>query len=284
MKEGIFDGISNADYHADKETYSSSLIKLMHTPALAKHAMNEPHEQKEVYRIGTAIHIKVLEPELFTKQFFTGINVPRRGKDNLTEWADFFAIRGGYNIVDNFTAAEWYGEFEKQTGMSILTPDEIEFINLMAESVSNNKIAFNLLKDGKSEQSIYWTDEETGLNLRVRPDYLGASISDLKSTKSAYAPFFAKSAYDLGYHISQAMYQDGIEKVTGEYKDFKFICVEKKEPYLCAVHSFNNESIAFAEKKYREYLRKLASCIDLDYWQGYENKNNLSLPAYLLKD
>ena len=282
VKTGIHDNISNADYHADKDSYSSSIIKFMHTPALAKYTIDNPPEYKDVFRIGTAIHTKILEPHLFDDAYFTGISVPRRGAANLSEWDEFFAKHGAFDITQ-LKAADWYAEFEKQTGKSILTPDELKQINDMAKSVKSNDIAVELLSSGKSEQSIYWQDEETGLNLRVRPDYLGNSISDLKSVKSAYAPFFAKSAYDLGYHISNAMYQDGVNQVTGEDKPFYFICVEKKPPYLCAVHQFNIESTKEAEKHYRSYLTKLKSCLEFDYWEGYDNEMSLSLPAYCFK-
>ena len=283
MDKGIYDNISNSDYHADKGSYSSSVVKLLGTPAKAKHYMTSPPENKDCFRIGSAIHEYVLEKDVFDTHYFTGISAPRRGKDNLSEWDEFFASHGAYDIT-GLKAADWYPEFEKQTGKSILTPDELQEIKDMAESVKNNPEAVELLSGGKAEQSVYWTDKETGLNLRVRPDFMNHVISDLKSVKSAYAPFFAKSAYDLGYHISQVMYQDGVEQVTGIHKKFKFICVEKSAPYLTAVHSFNEDSVNYAQKKYREYLNLLASCLEFDSWKGYESNSELSLPRYLLGD
>ena len=283
MDNGIYDNISNEKYHTDKKSYSSSLVKLMHTPALAKYYMTNPLEYKDVYRIGTAIHTYVLEPDKFNDNYFTGISAPRRGAANLSEWDEFFASHNAYDITQ-LKAADWFQEFEKQTGKSILTSDELQQIIAMSKSVQSNDRAVELLHGGKAEQSIYWTDEETGLKLRVRPDYLGDEISDLKSVKSAYAPFFAKSAYDLGYHISQAMYQDGVNSITHEDKPFNFICVEKQPPYLCAVHAFDRESSEEASRQYRNYVTKLASCIEFDYWEGLKDDSEMSLPAYGFKN
>ncbi len=284
-KHGIFPDISNTDYHADKESYSSSLIKKMDIPAMAKHTMNNPSEYKDCYRIGTAIHTFLLEPHLFEKEFFTGISCAKRSKDNRNEWASFFIDKGadGYGITA-LPAAEWYAEFQKQTGRSILSPDEIQSIKGMAESVGKNPRAMELLTNGEAEQSIYWTDKETGLNLRVRPDFLNHCCSDLKSVQSAKPQFFAKKAFDLGYHISQAMYQDGILQVTGEFKEFKFICVEKTGPYLNAVHAFNEESAEEGYKQYRSYLNKLAECLNSGKWPGVEGNEDMSLPHYAFKE
>lgn len=284
-KIGIFPNISNADYHGDKDTYSSSFIKKMDIPANGEYYLKAPPEYKDCYRIGTAIHTYLLEPELFDKQFFTGIKCAKRSADEKAEWASFFIDKGADGFaITQLKAADWYGEFQKQTGVSILTPDELQGIKDMAESVGKNPQAMKLLIGGESEQSIYWVDEETGLNLRVRPDFMNNKLSDLKSVQSAHPPFFAKKAYDLGYHISQAMYQDGAMQVTGEFKEFKFICVETKAPYLCATHAFNEESAEEGYKQYRNNIKTLANCLDSGVWPGIEDNDDLSLPGYAFKD
>lgn len=280
-RKGIYSGILNAEYHGDKHSYSSSLIKLMNVPALGEHYLNNPPEYKDCYRIGTAIHTFLLEPELFDDQFFSGINCARRSKEEKQTWGDFFTSHGaiGSEIITK-PAAKWYAEFQKQTGRSILTDDELKEIKAMAESVGKNKQAMELLIGGDAEQSVYWTDKETGLNLRCRPDFLNAHCSDLKSVQSVKPQFFAKKAYDLGYHISQGMYQDGLMKVTGEFKPFRFICIEKTAPYLCAVYSLDDESAELGYNTYKSNLKKLAECLDSGIWPGYEDNDCLSLPVY----
>ncbi|MCP3675754.1 MAG: hypothetical protein GY829_14975, partial [Gammaproteobacteria bacterium] len=214
-----------------------------------------------------------------------GIKCARRSKDDKKEWASFFTAKGAAGcLITSKPAAAGYAEFQKQTGKSILTPDDIEQIKGMAEAVGKNEYAMTLLNGGLAEQSIYWTDEETGLNCRVRPDYLNHHCTDLKSVQSVRPQFFAKKAYDLGYHISQAMYQDGIYQVTGDFKQFKFLCVEKTPPFLNAVHAFNDESAEEGHKQYRTNLNRLAECLDTGVWPGVDNDEEMSLPAYAFKD
>ena len=284
QKNGIYSGISNDEYHADKNTYSSSLIKMMEVPAIAKYKMSFPSEYKDCYRMGTAIHTKILEPHLFEHEFMLAINQPKRSAADKKVWSEWFFENGadGDGIVSN-KAAEWYNLFEQQTHKHIITPDELRTIESMAESVKSNKSSIELLTNGEAEQSIYWTDSETGLNLRVRPDFLNHAISDLKSVQSAKPKSFASSAFNFGYHISQAMYQDGVYQVTGEFKKFKFICVEKTPPYLCAVHEFDAESAEEGYNQYREYLNKLAECLDSGKWPGLDNEI-ITLPHYAFKD
>jgi hypothetical protein len=282
---GIIPGISNKDYHADKSTFSSTLIKKMDVPATAKHYMTEPQEHKEAYRIGSAIHKFILEPHDFEAEFLTGIDCKRRSNADKEEWASWFYEHGadGSHIVSH-SAAVWNGMFEKETGKHMVTPDEIDKIAAMAQAVEANKNAFKLLQAGAPEQSVYWQDEETGLNLRCRPDYLNSFCSDLKSCQSARPGAVSRDMYKLGYHISAAHYTAGLLAATGRYHPFLFIFIEKTAPYLVAVYGLDDQSQAIAHDEYRRLLQRLADCLETDTWPGLEDNLNLSLPSYAFKD
>lgn len=284
MKSGIYPGISNKYYHAS-EGFSSTLIKKMSVPAIAKHHMDNPPEFKDCFRIGTAIHTYILEPSTFYDEFLTGISVGRRGKADREEWSQWFFEHGadGDHIVSH-KASEWNGMFEAETGKRMVTPDEIDAIKMMAASVQANPDAMKLLDGGIAEASCYWQDEETGLHLKCRPDYLSGFVSDLKSCASALPHMVSRTMHQHGYHISQAVYLDGIMHATGQYREFVFIFIEKTAPYLCACYRLDDESAELGYRQYRANLLRLAECLNTDKWPGLENNYALSLPGYAFKD
>lgn len=284
MKTGIYDNIKNDDYHSNDGHYSSTLIKKMEIPALAKHHMEAPQEHKECYRIGSAIHSYVLEPSVFQREFLIGLDIGRKSKADRMQWAQWFSDNGadGYYIND-LPAAEWNGEFSRQTGKHIITPDEINKISAMAKSVFANKNAAILLEGGDSEQSVYWEDDDTGLGLKVRPDYINERfITDLKSCLSIKDEAINRAFATLDYGVSQSMYQDGVNKVTGKWKPFVFLFIDKNPPYLCRVIALDDFSQEHSWEKYQKLKSSLADCIKNNKWPTLEDNMKYALPPWAL--
>lgn len=278
---GIYPGILNSDYHADTTSYSSTLIKKMDVPLVAKYAMDNPQPYKEVFRMGGAIHKYLLEREDFQKEYLTGIDCPRRSGANKDEWAFWFTEHGADGLeITTHPAAEWNGLFEAQTGKNMVKPEEIAAIAMMAESAAANPNVRRLLEGGQSESSVYWTDAETELPMRCRPDYLNAFCSDLKSVRSADPRLFANAVHEYGYHISAAMYQEGLKEVTGEIHPFLFIAVEKIPPFLCAVYKIDDVGAQLGKDLFHHYARKLANCLHTDKWPGLDDNLDLPLPIW----
>jgi len=282
----IENDMSNADYHAHKAIGSTSL-KGMEIPAVYQWHQKNPQEYKDCFRIGSLIHTCILEPEKLKEEYLTAPNYGKRSKADREAWADWFLDHGATDTPDIISkpAVNWFGEFQKQSGKSIVTPDELTEFMAMVHSVRNNPEAASLLVGGRPETSMFWIEQETGLKLKCRPDYLNDKFcTDVKSTRSAKAYPFARDILNLGYHISQAMYLDGIKQCTGRDVQFRYIAVEKTPPYLCAVYELSDESAEIGRIKYRELLHKLADCLDKDVWPGLENNFDLSLPAWALDD
>lgn len=278
---GIYPGILNSDYHAETPPYSSSLIKKMNVPLVAQYAMDHPQPYKEAFRVGGAIHKYLLEREDFETEYLTGIDCARRSRADREEWSLWFSAHGadGFAIINN-PAAEWNGLFEAETGKNLVKPEEIAAIAMMAESVAASANARRLLEGGQAESSVYWTDSETELPLKCRPDYLSAFCSDLKSCRSADPRLFANSCHELGYHISAAMYQEGLREVTGEIHPFLFIAIEKTPPFLCAVYKLDDAATELGRDLFHHYARKLANCLYTGEWPGLEDNLSLPLPIW----
>jgi len=266
---GIIQGLSNADYHADKSSYSSTLIKKMAIPAEARYAMENPGEYKESYRIGAACHAFILEPDVFKKEFKIAPKIARRSGADKMAWISFF-IDNGWCEAEEFVysnkAAEWNPAFTAATGINFVDKEEIERINLMAKSMQSNPNAMRLLQNSVSEASVYWTDE-SGLNLRCRPDALSDSfITDLKTAERLDDYAVDRSIANFGYDLQDAMYTHGCQVASGKYRPFTFIFAQPKPPFMVRVIVLNEYAKEKGWDKYQANKARLKECLDSGVW------------------
>lgn len=76
MKPGIYDNISNADYHGGPGVSNSGLSLIRKSPLhfRAKQlAANDNHESTAAQALGTAFHALMLEPHLFAQEYCLGL-------------------------------------------------------------------------------------------------------------------------------------------------------------------------------------------------------------------
>lgn len=136
-----------------------------------------------------------------------------------------------------------------------------------------------LFQSGTHEPTLAWQDKETGIWLRVRPDFFPDKrqwIPDYKSTASAHPDAFARQSDNLGYHMSAALYLDGIAELFGERpQGFMFIAQEKEEPFVTEIYQLDEEAIAYGRSLNRRALRTYAKCLETDTWPTYGNPVNL---------
>lgn len=108
------------------------------------------------------------------------------------------------------------------------------------------------------EYPIRWTDPETGMLLRTKPDILTAScIPDLKTAASCDHEAFAKQALNLGYHRQAVFYPMGVKAFTGKQLPFVFIVQEKTEPYTVELIELSQTFLARGLREIRETLDKI---------------------------
>lgn len=189
-------------------------------------------------------------------------------------WPDRYHIAPqGYNG----TKKEWFSARDElreaeSLGKTVLKWDDYVNVKGMADAISKHPI-HKALGRGKAEQTIVWKDAETGVWLRIRPDFLPDSqqfIPDFKTTASADPDDFAKSVANFGYHQQAALYLDGLAAVFGERdRQFYFIAQEKDAPYIVQPFAIDAESVAWGRRLNRKAIRTFARCLETDTWPGY---------------
>ncbi len=270
---GVFPNITNADYHSNPAISKSGLDRIRKSPAHFQTWKNTPHKQTPDQEIGTVVHTMVLEPETEGEVYIRIpddlVGVARRGKANLEKWADF----------------------DKEAGSRIqLKPERWRQARDMADAVMDSqKARFFLEGEGHTERSFFWTDPQTGVMCRCRPDrerpHVRALV-DLKTTQDASVEKFSYSVWDWRYHVQGAFYLDGANAVLGPgtYDNFVLIAVEKTPPYGVTVNVLHPDDIQQGREEYQEDLAKYAECQSRSEWPGYRDTvNNLRLPRYRRK-
>lgn len=264
IEPGWYRDLANEDYHGSFGTSSSQLKKLIEkTPAHLLHSFNQPNEPTENMALGTAVHTLLLEPETFDTEFAIAPEVDRRTKAGKEAWADFLILCEGKTAIKEC---------------------DLEKAQAMADSVRNHPLAGLLLQDIVPESSVYWwyksmdADDDTQYKemLKVRPDILCRNypvIADLKTTNDASYSGFIKAIQNYYYHVSAAMYLEGVNQCKPlleemrhfAYTKFVFICVENTEPYLTSAYELSPEYLDLGKAIYRRTLRIMREARENDF-------------------
>jgi len=256
QQPGIYDGISNADYHADPALGSTSLKTLAtRTPAHYQHDLTHP-KFSDAFDIGTVAHSLILEGD-----------------------------ESGVAVIDvaDKRGAKWtaHADVARAKGKIPLLTKEWEQVKAMRDAVVAHPIAGPLFTGHRAEASVFW--EEDGLTLKCRPDaWKPGLLVDLKTTRDANPNEFGKTAHDYGYHQSAAHYIDGVKAATGEELPFHFVLVEKSEPYLVSVVELDIEAINLGRQLNDRAKRIYRECIETNTWPGYPNADLISLPMWAI--
>lgn len=257
--------LSNADYHALPSVSKSGLDLIAKAPAYYRWRRENPQEPTEAMKLGTLVHTAVLEPDRFADEVVVGQKFDRRTTAGKLAAAEFEAQHAGKDVLD------------------VETYDSLHAIRA---AVYAHPAAAKALSDiANVEASMFWTDPDTGIECRCRPDAFRTNdvIVDLKTTKDASPYGFAKSIFNYRYFVQAPFYMDGFRAATGrEPKGFVFIAVETEPPHLVAVYVLNEIDLIRGRATYKQDLSTLKRCLELDEWPGYpEAVQELRLPKWV---
>lgn len=231
---------------------SKSSLWTAHTRS-PRHARVEK-EESNAMKLGTAIHCAILEPDQLTVRFVRGPE-DRRGN----KWKDFV-------------------EGCEKAGKLPLTEADYDAGLLIRDRLQKEPLIKRIAGAGtQREISCYYTDPETGLKCRARPDAYVADMNlivDLKSTTDARLDPFGRVFGALGYHVQAAKYPRGWQLATGADVEpaFLFVALERAEPFEFVIYEPDADTIAEGRVILRKALDQWARCVETGEWPGYERK------------
>ena len=264
--------MDNAEYHRHPAVSKSHLDQVARSPlhywARYVDPNRVPQEPTPAMIIGSAVHTHVLE---------------------LDQWdANYVVMPEGIDKRTKAGKAEWDAFTTAAGSRTVLSRADADLVMKMGEAVYGHPAAAVLLAlPGMAETTWMWRDDATGLQCKIRPDWLmnnGSMIVDLKTTEDASPAGFRKSIANFRYHVQAAWYLHGLEQATGQCPEqFIFIAVEKKPPFAVGVYAADAEMIREGWRTAERDLEVLATCKDMDRWPGYsEAVEPISLPPWML--
>lgn len=254
MKDGIYPGMSRAEYDSIDAINQSTLKHFKKSAAHARLAITNPKEPTSAMDFGNAFHCAVLEPNRFADTYVIAPNLGNRSNADKAAWGEFRA---------------------NNIGKEIVTLDEMARIKAMKDACYTHPIVSKLLNGGgKNEICVVWTDKETGLRCKSLLDRTTrfmdwTVVVDLKTCEDASPNEFARAAAKYGYHEQSAFYLAGLDALAPASRRFFFVAVEKSEPHGIVIYEPDEVSLGHGRAAFRRHLTMYAQCKSTDIWPSY---------------
>ncbi|MCS6570296.1 PD-(D/E)XK nuclease-like domain-containing protein [Curtobacterium flaccumfaciens pv. flaccumfaciens] len=249
------------EYHSHPALSSTGARRILDSPARFNYWQKHPQPGKQSFDVGTAVHTKVL-----------GIGA------GTIAYPDEHVTASG--AVSTKAATVAWAEEQRALGLTPVAPAQAARIDGMAEAVLKHETAGPLFeRGGHSETSVFSTDEDTGVDMRARFDYLALTDQsvavDLKTTaKTASVDGFTRTVADYGYDVQQEHYL----RALGQRIPFVFVVVEAEAPHLVGVHTLDIEWARMGEARVQRALELYATCTASGIWPGYPAEPQLISP------
>ena len=255
-----------ADYHGDTSAVSSSTLKIiLRSPAHCLAYLREGKVETPAMLNGRALHAALLEPDLFQAEYAVVPKVDRRTKAGRAQWDAFCA---------------------EHVGKQLLSAEEIDYIGRLQLALQRHPRARKIIEmDGEAELSLFWTDPDTGLRLKARPDRLLRALPvlvEVKSTNNAERFAFARRIVDFDYHLSLAMYGEGVRQVLQRDLQPVFLVIEDRSFELC-LYKPDADMFRIGQQRFRAAVELFARCQEANRWPGYQPEGRIEeigLPAW----
>lgn len=208
---GVNAGLTNAEYHAEKNHLSSSNLKLL---------LSSPQEfynqkilgikpefgNQSAMDLGSYVHGLILEPEKINEEFAFYKGWTKRGKE-----------------FDAFKAAN--------PGKIIISDPQAHSGKMLAKSVEACAPAVQLLQGGLPELSL--AAKMLDVPVKMRADYLQPQkryIVDVKTTRyDNNSMDFKRTVKQLGYDLSASLYCEIAHQIYGQLFDFYWVVISKSD-------------------------------------------------------
>lgn len=250
--KGIYDNLTNEEYHGERKHLSSSNLKTLLKDAAKfydeKILGNRQQVQKNAFDEGSLAHCYILEPHMFDEDFVIFPGFRKSGK----QW-------------DSFLAAEK----SRSKIRTILSKPQQKRVENWVKGYKKNKTAVELIKPCKAELSLF--GEMDDVPIKVRADAINIEegyIADVKTT--AYdtdLDSFKQTVKDFGYDLSAALYCTMFEIHYKKRFDFYFVVLGKKDA-SCEVFRLSDDTRKKGMESIKKALKLYKKCVKLGKWES----------------
>lgn len=303
FEPGRYEGLPNEVYHA-ANGISSTQVKDARVSLMFYHGRHVTktirRESSEALTFGSLEHTLALEPEKLHEEFavFPGIpaeaftttdsmkafirefNADKPKAEQLKLTGKKEELQAAIRTVS--PEAIFADEFEQQwrdsvDGKTILSREQLTLATAIQQALLNHESAGKLLRHPSRsvETSYFGMDDETGLEVRVRPDLeveingvrIGVDLKTISMGRVKQDGLRAKlhrEIIDRDYHLSAGMYCS-----VADFDQFFWIFVNKDEGYhWVAVIEASEDLLDLGLLEYQRTMRALANAYDTDCWSA----------------
>lgn len=188
-------------------------------------------ERADALRLGKVFHAMVLESKETYHEVPAEV-LAKNGARSTKAWYEWLDEHG-----------DWY-----------LLPNEKKMLDEWRKQVHRDPIwkkycvNSRFVEGIEHEKTILCRHASTNLNIRIRLDIMGPILWDLKTSHTIKVKQFGGHAFDTNLHQQAALYQDGVEALTGERRKFGIVAVLKTPPYTVQCFMFDPEFIALGRR------------------------------------
>lgn len=206
--------VSDLEYHSDRTKIGSSMLKKYRESPREYESLYvtcEQEEDSDAFRVGRALHIAVLQPELWKEQVAIDRSVAKTSK---------------HRAFRKFAAS-------LPPDVTPITSPEADDIEAWKRAVLEHELASKLLRGGRAETPRWEWHQKSGLHIKCKTDYEGILtggryyFADLKTTKENSPADFRRAFDRYEYGHQGSLYAHIYEMDTGEWPTVFGIAISK---------------------------------------------------------
>lgn len=250
----------NEDYYAIDAIGSTVVREALRSLAHAQIALTTKIEPTPAMIRGTRMHTAILEQDKLANYHVGAVD--RRTKEGKAKAAEL-----------------------AEKGLEVISEDEYAQIVGVVNSVYSHPAAAAELEGGEAEVGFVMVDDLTGLDVKIKPDYMRRDegvLVDVKTTSDASFRTIQRLIANRNIHVQAAYYLDFATYATGiEFDTFRLVVCEVEPPYAVSVFELDFGTIEKGRELYRHGLNLLAEAKRLDRWPAYSDLiQAINLPAW----
>ncbi len=275
MEDGIYDNISIGDYHANQTHISATQIKEANKSLKQYHWYRSgkiKKENKPHLSFGNAFELALLDKVGFAEA--VGIVPDSKWVAEAMKIKDYDKPRSSSHYKTE--SEKWYEENKNKYHINDKGKESWETIQQMLESCWQDKAIQGLVANTEYQLSIFWTDDQTGLKLKTRPDICKRKknvVVNVKTIEDGSPQSFSRDLAKWDYPLQAVVeingcIQSGLMPSVDNY--FWLVC-EKEPPYNATIYEFDKQDIRVTYDKLEFVLSQIKKAHDKDFYPGYSN-------------
>lgn len=277
MTDGIYTDITIEDYHTNRTHVSATTLKyakesLKHYDWYRRGLLEKPTGSH--FDFGNAFELALLSPDEYVKKVAVmpendWYEEIKAANPEVKTWRNTNMYRERYS--------KWLDESQGKYFINETGKESFETIEEMLSSCYADKVIQALIKNTEYQLSLFWTDPETGVKLKTRPDICKRKknvVVNLKTTLDGSPEAFSKDLKKYDYPLQAAIEIRGClaTGAMGSIDKYFWLVVEKVAPFNATIYEFAERDIAACSDNLDFILHKISKAEKQNIWPGYSDQ------------